>query len=237
MSGWPHCMPILGYHEVGEYQSGSHVPTVSPGTFRRQLTLLTRFRVRVLSLQEAVERLEHDGRFPRGSVAITFDDGYVGVHAHAWQELKRCRFPAAVFVVPGDVGRPGFLTWDQVREMSRDGITIGCHTMNERYLPTLNPKHFHEEIIAAKQVLEEQIGRPVTFFSYPSGGFTPDIQAIVKQAGYRAALTTNRAVSRIGIDRFALRRVKMTERDAQPLRLWAKVSGYYDLFRRLRQPS
>jgi hypothetical protein len=35
----------------------------------------------------------------------------------------------------------------------------------------------------------------------------------------------------------ALRRLKITERDANLLRLWTKVSGHYDLFRELKHPS
>ncbi len=236
MSRLSYQLPILGYHRVGPYK-GDHVPTVSGEAFERQLSFLARRRYCVLSLEELVTLLDGGRSLPRRSVVITFDDGYEETHSVAWPLLKRFGFTATVFVTPGEVGWPGFVSWDQVSEMAHDGITIGSHTMHHSYLPLVKDDQLPEELISSKQVIEERVGRPVSFISYPVGGFTSQVQAIVKQAGYLAACTTNRAFSASAVDRYALRRVKVTERDAQPLLFWAKVSGYYDLFRQLKHPS
>jgi peptidoglycan/xylan/chitin deacetylase (PgdA/CDA1 family) len=236
MSQWLYHIPILGYHRVGVFK-GDHVPTISPETFERQLAFLARRRYRVLGLDEVAAHLERGGPLPRRSVVMTFDDGYEETHTVAWPILKRFRFPATVFVTPAEVGLPGFATWDQVIDMARDGMTVGSHTMHHCYLPLVKGDRLPEEIIQSKRIIEERIGRPVQFISYPVGGFTPEVQAIVRQAGYRAACTTNRASSLERVDRFALRRIKVTERDRHPLLFLAKVSGYYDLFRELKQPS
>ena len=121
--------------------------------------------------------------------------------------------------------------------MASDGMVVGNHTMNHSYLPLVAEDRLTEELVDSKRVLEERIGRPVRLLSYPMGGFTTQVQARLKDAGYLAACTTNRAASLKQIDRFALRRIKITERDEHPLSLWVKVSGYYDVFRRLKQPS
>lgn len=228
-------LPILGYHRVGTFRD-DHVPTVSAQAFERQLAFLARHRYRVLTLEEVVELLERGAPMPRRSVVITFDDGYEETHTVAWPLLKRFGFPATVFVTPGEVGTPGFLSWGQISDMVRDGLTIGSHTMRHSYLPLVKPDRLPEEVVESKRVIEAQIGRPVQFLSYPVGGFTPEAQQVVRQAGYLAACTTNRALTRDRIDRFALRRIKVTERDANPLLLWVKVSGYYDLFRTLKEP-
>jgi peptidoglycan/xylan/chitin deacetylase (PgdA/CDA1 family) len=230
----PH-LPILGYHRVGVFQR-DHVPTVSPDAFERQLATLVRHRFRVLCLDEAVAALERGGPAPRRSVVLTFDDGYAEAHTVAWPMLRKFGFPAAVFVTPGEVGLPGFATWDQILEMSRDAITIGSHTMHHSYLPLVSEDRLPEELIHSKAVIEERLGRPIRYLSYPIGGYTPQAQAVAKQAGYRAAFTTNRGVSR-AVDRYALRRIKATERDANPLLLLVKVSGYYDCFRDLKRPA
>ncbi|OGX41700.1 MAG: hypothetical protein A3C53_04875 [Omnitrophica WOR_2 bacterium RIFCSPHIGHO2_02_FULL_68_15] len=228
-------MPILGYHRVGEARP-DHVPTVSAEAFERQLATLERHRVRVLSLDEAVAALERGDPPPRRSAVVTFDDGYVETYTVAWPILRRFGFPAAVFVTPGEVGLPGFATWDQLVEMSRDAITIGSHTMHHSYLPLVSEDRLPEELIRSKAVIEERLGRPIRYLSYPIGGYTPQAQALAQQAGYQAAFTTNRGVSR-AVDRYALRRIKVTERDTNPLLLLAKVSGYYDCFRELKQPA
>ena len=229
-------LPILAYHRVGTLQR-DHVPTVSAEAFERQLATLTRHRFRVLSLDEAVALLERGGPHPCRSLVITFDDGYAETHTVAWPILRNFGFPAAVFVTPGEVGQPGFATWDQILDMSKDAITIGSHTMHHSYLPLVSPDQLPEEVRASKSVIEERLGRPVRYLSYPVGGYTPAAQAAAKEAGYRAAFTTNRGISRAAVDRFALRRIKVTERDAHSVCLLVKVSGYYDLSRELKRPA
>ena len=228
-------IPILGYHRVGPLK-GDHVPTVSPQAFERQLAFLSHHHYQVLTLEQVVERLDQGQPIPRHSTVITFDDGYEETHTIAWPLLKRFSMVATVFVTPGEIGVPGFVTWQQVTEMARDGITIGSHTMHHSYLPLVSEDRLPEELIDSKRVIEEQIGQRVEFISYPVGGYTSQVQAIVKQAGYRAACTTNRGCSLSMIDRYALRRIKVTERDANPLLFWAKLSGYYDSFRQLNEP-
>jgi peptidoglycan/xylan/chitin deacetylase (PgdA/CDA1 family) len=213
------------------------VPTVSPETFERQLHLLARFRYHVLSLDAVVGFLDRAGQFPPRSVVLTFDDGYEETHQVAWPLLKRFRFPATVFVTPGEVELPGFLTWQQLAEVAKDGMIIGSHTMHHTYLPLASEDRLLEEIVESKERLEAQTGQPVSYFSYPVGGYTPLIQATVRRAGYRAACTTNRAWDRRAIDPFALRRIKVNERDRASLRFWVKLTGYYDLCRQLEHPA
>jgi peptidoglycan/xylan/chitin deacetylase (PgdA/CDA1 family) len=236
MNHWAWHPPILGYHRVGPFR-GDHVPTVLPDVFERQLAFLTRRRLRVLGLAELVQELD-GGRRPRRSVVITFDDGYEETATVAWPLLRRFGFPAVLFVTPAEVGRAGFATWDQLAALATGGLEIGSHTMHHRYLPLVDPAQLEEEIVGSKRLIEERVGRPVRFLSYPVGGFTPEIQALLRRAGYLAACTTNRATSRLNrIDRFALRRIKMTDRDRHPALLLAKCSGYYDLFRDLKRPA
>ncbi len=235
MVRWSYYVPILGYHRVGEWK-GDHVPTVSAAAFERQLIFLARHRYRVLSLDQLLDALDRGDRLRRSAV-ITFDDGCEETYTVAWPLLKRYGVPATVFVTPGEIGRPGFATWPQVEAMANDGMTIGSHTMHHSYLPLVAEERLPEELVESKRLIEGHIQRPVHFISYPTGGFTARVQDVVEQAGYRAACTTNRAVSRAIIDRYALRRIKITERDAHPPLFWAKLSGYYDLFRRLRDPS
>ena len=236
MSRFAYHLPILGYHRVGSLRT-DHVPTVSAAAFERQLAFLARRRYRVLTFHEVVQLLDRGEPMPRHSTVITFDDGYEETYTVAWPLLKRFNFPATVFVTPAEVGTPGFVSWEQVSELSRNGVTIGSHTMHHSYIPLVSDERLPEELVESKHIIEQHIGCPVHFISYPIGGFTPHAQTIVMQAGYLAACTTNRAFSRSSMDRYALRRVKVTERDVHPLLFFAKVSGYYDLFRQLKAPS
>ena len=236
MNRFAYHTPILGYHRVGTFQ-GDHVPTVSALAFERQLSFLARYQFQVLPLDAVVACVQRGEAFPRRSVVITFDDGYEETYTVAWPLLKRFGFPATVFVAPAEVGMSGFVTWDQLADMAKDAMVIGSHTVHHTYLPLVGEEDLREELVESKRVIEQRIGRAVQFVSYPVGGFTPQAQALAREAGYAAACTTNRASPRAVLDRYALRRIKVTERDSHPLVFWAKVCGYYDSFRRLKDPS
>ncbi len=228
--------PILAYHRVGAFH-GDHVPTVSPEAFKQQMALVARWRYRVVALSELLAQLDSGESIRRREVVITFDDGYQETAQIAWPILKSLGFPATVFVTPGEVGLSGFATWDEIAAMDRDGVTIGSHTMHHSFLPLVPDARLPEELGESKRVIETHLGHPIEWLSYPIGGYTPQAQAAARQLGYRGACTTNRADRRRQVDRFALRRIKMTERDAHPLLLRAKLSGYYDAFRTLRAPG
>lgn len=229
-------VPILAYHRVGESQ-GDHVPTISPDNFERQLQFIAHRRYQVWDLVALAEQVQRGTPLPHKSAAITFDDGYEETCTVAAPVLRRFGFRATVFVTPTEVGSPGFMTWNQLREVSRNGMTIGSHTLHHTYLPTVSLHVVEHELAESKRLLETQLGKPVEFLSYPIGGFTKEIQAVAQRCGYRAACTTNRGLSRFSDDLYSLRRIKMTDSDRHPLMLAVKLSGYYDLFRRIESPS
>ncbi|MBI4597006.1 MAG: polysaccharide deacetylase family protein [Candidatus Omnitrophica bacterium] len=236
MRRWSYHLPILGYHRVGAFR-GDHVPTVSPQAFERQMMCLARWKFHVVGLEELLRTPAGREALPRRSVVITFDDGYEETCTVAWPILKRFGFSATVFVATEEIGGPGFATWEQLAAMADGGLTIGSHTAHHCYLPDAQPSQVTEEIVRSKQALEARLGQPVDFLSYPIGGFTPHAQQAASLAGYRAAVTTNRYSRDAAMAPFALRRIKVTERDRWPWLFWAKVSGYYDAFRKLKPPG
>jgi peptidoglycan/xylan/chitin deacetylase (PgdA/CDA1 family) len=107
------------------------------------------------------------------------------------------------------------LTWDQVAEMHRVTMTIGAHTMTHPNLPSAGLEAATTEIVGAKARLEREVGAPVTMFSYPNGGaeryFTPELQRVVREAGYAAAATSRNAFAGRHSDLYALERIEVEE--------------------------
>jgi peptidoglycan/xylan/chitin deacetylase (PgdA/CDA1 family) len=108
------------------------------------------------------------------------------------------------------------LTWDEVREMHALGMTIGSHTMTHPNLPSAGLAAAREELMASRDRLEHEVNAPVTMFSYPNGGadryLTPEVQTVVKEAGYLAATTSRNAFATVKSDRYALERIEVEER-------------------------
>lgn len=72
-----------------------------------------------------------------------------------------------------------FMTWDQVREMARGGITFGAHGHTHRILSTLPPAEAAEDVATARRIIEREVGSPVRSMSYPNGGWNSSVAEAV----------------------------------------------------------
>ena len=228
-------VPIMMYHQVN-YTDRTQPNWVSPQNFEWQMAYLKKHGYRVIRLAELVEAIEADKPLPKKSAVITFDDGYENNFTQAYPILRKYGFPAIIFVASDKVNTEQYLTWEQIKEMVAGGIDIGSHTRTEAYLPDLLVERQRNEIKASKDILEENLEIPVEYFAYPIGGFSESIKEMVREAGYKAACATNRGYDRFNKDVYELNRIRFSDKDNRADYMWAKLSGYYNLFRQLKQP-
>ncbi len=229
-------VPVLMYHSINYAKTErASANTVSPESFQKQLNFIRQGGYKVLSLDEYYEGLKAGKNFCCKSVVITFDDGLADNYSSAFPVLKQFGFPATFFVPTDTVGKSGGMTWDQVKEVSGANITVGSHLIIESYLPDMLREQQEEAIKGSKKILEAQLGRSVNYLAYPTGGFNNDVKRITRDAGYKLAFTTNRGYDRFNHDLYALRRIRPKDSD-NPLILWMKLSGYYNLVRQSKNP-
>jgi len=144
--------------------------------------------------------LDNEYKAPAKPVLITFDDGYEGIHAHACPILKEYSYTAIIFVTTGYIGKyndwdasPGprfrHLCWSHIKEMAKDGIWFGSHGINHRFLTRQGKSAARYEIEDSKKELEDGLGQPIRFFSYPYGDYDERIMNLVQEAGYEAAFS------------------------------------------------
>ncbi len=229
-------VPILTYHHVGIPSGKWRLNTVAEKSFEYQMAFMKRHGFQVISLDDLVEGSKKGHLFARNTVVLQFDDGYEDNYKYAFPILKKYDFPAIEFLISDKIGAPDFLTWDQVKEMEKYNIVAGSHTRRHAYLPRLSLMRAQDEIAGSKKIIEDHLGHSINYFCYPSGGFTEDVKRLVKEAGYKAAMTTNRGKDRFNIDLYELDRIHMNNTDDKysGLILWFKLSGYYNLFRKLK---
>lgn len=226
-------VPVFMYHFI-DGEGERHGLSVSLVHFEKHLNYLMKHNFRVISADEFLQASQTGVRLPQNSVMITFDDGDEAFYTKVYPLLLKYQIPATVFVISGWVDRPGFLSWRQIRIMSSEIVTVGSHTATHRYLPDLPLDEVKKELVESKQALEKELKRPVSFLSYPVGGFSTEIARAAQEAGYLAAFTTNRGQNFWQRDLFALKRVKMTDRSERQHVLWAKCSGYYQILSEIR---
>lgn len=100
------------------------------------------------------------------------------------------------------------VNWDEVREMSNNGISFGSHSCSHRILTTIAREDVADELARSKQVLLAQGVNFVPVFCYPNGNTDSEIQSQVRDCGYQAAVTVQMGVEgcRPG-NQFAVKRV------------------------------
>jgi len=224
-------VPILMYHRFGYEKSTLFV---TPENFERQMKYLKDKGYNVISLDELVKGIKTGKEFPHNSAVITVDDGYRDNYVYAFPVLKKYGFPATIFVIANFIERKkDFMSWDELRDMSRHDISLGGHTRNHAYLPSIKKENIlWDEIKGCKELIENRIGKDVSYFCYPTGGFNGHVKEMVRKAGYKGACTTNRGFVEFNQDVYELKRVKVTNSDTnKPFSFWAKLSGHYNLFR------
>jgi len=170
-----------------------------------------------------------------------------GYKTMLWGEFRDYESNApGIFILPNnifnlndfEVAELFFMDWDQVREMSEGGIVFGGHTKSHFYLGIIdNEEESQREILGSKNVIEQQTGRPADYFCYPGGGFNIKTKAQVIEAGYKGACSTNRGFSKLSTDLYELQRIKVSNSDInKPFSFWAKLSGYYTVFKKKKFP-
>lgn len=230
-------VPVMMYHSISVAQNDrEYANSVSPDRFQYQMDFLRKHGYRVLSLDEYVEGRRAGNNFCCKSAVITFDDGLENNYTHAAPILRAYGFPAAFFVAADFSEREGYLNWEQIKELSRGGITIGSHTANHIYLPGVDRQTRIREITESKKILENVLGKTVHYLAYPIGGFNEEIKKIVREAGYKAAFATNRGYDRFNRDVFKVNRIRFKDSD-RGIELRAKLSGFYNLFRKSKSPD
>ncbi|MDX6596513.1 MAG: hypothetical protein QOE87_400, partial [Gaiellales bacterium] len=225
---------ILYYHRVSADRDAL---AVTPGAFRRQMEAIATTGLRVVDLYE-IDHLKLAPGEP--AFALTFDDGYRDVLENALPVMREHGFPSTVFVVPGAIAgeaafswyRPGAMPpiagWDELRAEERAGLVrFEPHTLTHPVLTTLSAEDARREIAGSKQCVEDELGRPARIFCYPGGYYSPREVELVREIGFRAAVTCEFGANRAPFAHNELRRTIVERSDS----LWlfrARLGGATD---------
>ncbi|MBO4779456.1 MAG: polysaccharide deacetylase family protein [Selenomonadaceae bacterium] len=196
---------VLNYHQVDNKSSYLSVP---PSDFEAQMKFLVDSGCITITPDELYAGLRGEIELPPKPVLITFDDGYLDNYINAFPILKKYGLHATIFIIPAFTSvYPNYMTWEQLKEMEANGITIESHTMNHTKLEELPDDEIRSELINSKNILEENLGHPVEFLAYPTGTYNLHIAGIAQDIGYKGAFTIKYGIVDRGSNFFALERV------------------------------
>ena len=214
-------VPILLYHSVSTECSARFRPwTVHPGLFQAHMEHLSRSGYHSLTLTHVQDGLRPGGHaLPPRPVVITFDDGFADFHATALPVLEDHGLASTLYVptryLGGSAGwlvrereddRP-LLSRAQLLDVVQRGVEVGAHSHTHPRLDELSAAASRAEIVRSKDVLEQELQRPVTTFAYPHGCFSRRVRDQVIEAGYTSSTAVRHAMSSTEDDVFALARI------------------------------
>jgi len=121
-------------------------------------------------------------------IYLTFDAGYeAGFTENILKTLKENEINATFFITAHYVNTAP----DLVKEMIKNGNTVGNHTVNHACLPNLTDEEIKEEIMTLHNSIYEITGYEMTYFRPPKGEFSERTANVVQNLGYTSVLWSN----------------------------------------------
>jgi peptidoglycan/xylan/chitin deacetylase (PgdA/CDA1 family) len=220
-------IPILMYHQItAKPLLAFRTYTVTPKAFAAQMAWLALVGYVPITLDNLLEYRSGRGPLPSRPIIITFDDGFQDIVEYAVPILQARSFTAVFYLVAGLVGKSShwilpelgiecpLMDWNAARQLERGGFQCGSHTMSHPRLVTLDPAACSHELLQSRCLLEDRLGYEVRHLAYPFGSFNNRVRAIVAEAGYRSACSTQKGLSGPDDDRLALHRIPVKGQDS-----------------------
>jgi len=143
-----------------------------------------------------------------------------------------------LFAVADHIG--GSNEWDQAKGMPRlelmdaaelnslaaSGWEIGSHGCRHLELAKVSESQQRDEISRSKNQLESLLGITPEFYAYPYGSYTHPVKQILREAGYRGAVSMFSNAASVTADRYCMRRVMPHQGDSA-WRFRLKLSPLY----------
>jgi peptidoglycan/xylan/chitin deacetylase (PgdA/CDA1 family) len=213
-------IPILCYHNFNPTVPGSM--TLNPKKFEAQLKWLKENGYTIIPLKEAVEYLQGSRTsLPNKSIVITADDGWQSVYKYLVPIVKKYNIPVTLFIYPQTISQgKNAMTWDELKELQNTGLfDIQSHTWSHpnfkqerRRLSAANYQKFVErELTQAKKVLEEKMGKTISYLAWPFGIYDSFLEEQAKKAGYTMSFSIDARTANKGFRPMAQPRYMIIE--------------------------
>ena len=209
-------IPVLLYHNVGNYPAEMMEDGLLPETFETQMVFLAENGYTIVPLELAVAHLNGHVELPPKSIAITIDGGYEDAFTHVLPVLRKHNFPATFFIPPGFIGKERSikghpikcLTWSELEEIARGGMEIGLLAYDG-----MGIRQYYDEqvlkdgIINSLNIMKIQIHGEIRYCAFKEGVPGTSLWKFIQSLGFQAVFTqcpTNQPATPSGIGRIQI---------------------------------
>ena len=196
-------MPILMYHHIKPESTDGL--TVSVDKFAKQLDYIKEQGFEAITFARLSEK-----SVPQKSIILTFDDGYDNFYGNVFPLLKERGMTAVAYIIVNEIGKSGYMTREQIKEIADAGVEIGSHTISHPDLTLMSEHRLRSELFDSKESLEELTGKAVISLCYPAGKYNDIVESVVSEKGYLYGLAIHNKIATFD-DSYSLERYRISE--------------------------
>jgi len=198
----------LMYHRFGEDKYPS--TNIQMDIFKQQIKIIKELKYNFYDPKDLKENFHTPKE--KKKILITIDDAFSSFYEVAWPYLKKEKIPFILFVSTASVGKSGYMTWNQIKEIEIESTAyIGNHSHTHSYLVDLRNNEFISDIDTSSSILKEKLGYNPIFFSYPFGEYSSFIKGYIAK-NFQFSFGQHSGVIDINKDRHELPRFPINEK-------------------------
>ena len=184
-------VPILCYHQIRDWRSSDSKTAkdyiVPVNNFHEQMKFLADNGYHTILPDQLYDYLQRGMPLPLKPVMISFDDTRAEQYTIAKEDLNKYGFKGVYFIMTVSLGRPGYMTSEEVKRLADEGNVIGSHTWDHNNVKKYSGNDWMIKIDKPSQQLEKITGRPIKYFAYPFGLWNREAISQLKERGFKAA--------------------------------------------------
>ena len=198
----------LMYHRFNENKYPS--TNIQMDIFKQQIKIIKDLKYNFFDPKD-LEKNFYNPKIEK-KILITIDDAFSSFYEYAWPYLKKEKIPFILFVSTETVGRNGYMTWSQIKELEAESVAyIGNHSHTHKYLIDLKNKNFINDIETSTKIFKKKLGYNPIFFSYPFGEYSSFIKEYISE-NFKFSFGQHSGVIDINKDRYELSRFPINEK-------------------------
>jgi peptidoglycan/xylan/chitin deacetylase (PgdA/CDA1 family) len=184
-------VPVLCYHQIRDWRSSDSKTAkdyiVPVNNFHEQMKFLADNGYHTILPDQLYDYLQKGTPLPSKPVMISFDDTRVEQYTIANEDLNKYGFKGVYFIMTVSLGRPGYMTSEEVKQLSDEGNIIGSHTWDHNNVKKYSGNDWMIQIDKPSRQLEKITGRPIKYFAYPFGLWNREAIGQLKERDFKAA--------------------------------------------------
>jgi peptidoglycan/xylan/chitin deacetylase (PgdA/CDA1 family) len=222
----------LMYHRFNENKYPS--TNIKMEIFNEQMNSIIKLGYNFSDPKLLIDRFEKPKN--KKEILITIDDGFKSFYNEAWPYLKKNKIPFILFVSTEPVGKNGYMTWQEIKEIDQSEIGhIGHHSHTHEYLIDMTDKEFVDDIEKATKIFKHELGYVPSIFSYPFGEYSLYMKKYISK-NFKLAFGQHSGIIDINKDKYELPRFPINEKYGE-LKRFNSIINYSPLEYKSLEPE